>query len=158
FKTEVRDAPPVWLQRGDPRCQPGLRVGSETPEAAHSCRRIEIFYLENGRWQPYGLDVNVYREGDKNQDFAVLWLKYAHHDQRAREIGNSSALNEVTQRIGSSPLPPLMAWGIEAGRGGADPFTTQLTYRRRDDGPTLLFQTPVTPGNSGGPIIFEGKV
>ncbi len=35
---------------------------------------------------------------------------------------------------------------------------TQLTYRARNDGPTLLFQTTVKPGNSGGPIMFQGKV
>src|SRR5262249_5371127 len=101
---------------------------------------------------------HVYREGDKNQDFAVLWLKFVHDDQRALEIGNTSSLNESAQRAGSMPLPPLMAWGIKAGRREDNPFTTQLTYRRRDDGPTLLFQTAVTPGNSGGPIMFEGKV
>src|SRR3977135_1454591 len=47
---------------------------------------------------------------------------------------------------------------IKAGRRKEDPFTTQLTYRRRDEGPTLLFQTAVEFGNSGGPLVFEGKV
>jgi hypothetical protein len=107
---------------------------------------------------PYDTDVNVFREGDKNQDFAVLWLKYAHDDQRALEIGNTSSLNEAAQRAGSMSLPPVMAWGIKAGRRKEDPFTTQLTYRRRDEGPTLLFQTAVEFGNSGGPLVFEGKV
>jgi hypothetical protein len=109
-------------------------------------------------WVPYDTDVNVFREGDKNQDFAVLWLKYAHDDQRALEIGNTSSLNEAAQRAGSMSLPPVMAWGIKAGRRKEDPFTTQLTYRRRDEGPTLLFQTAVEFGNSGGPLVFEGKV
>jgi Trypsin-like peptidase domain len=158
FKTEVRDAPPVWVNRDDQMCTPELRVKDETPESSQPCRRIDIYYLDRGQWVKYDADVHVHREGNKNQDFAVLWLKFAHDDQRALEIGNASSLNEAAERAGNNPLQPLMAWGIEAKRPKDDPFTTQLTYRRRDDGPTLLFQTTVKPGNSGGPIMFDGKV
>jgi hypothetical protein len=155
FKTgEVRGAPPVWVNRGDKRCLAELRID----DSSEPCRRIEIFYREKGRWVPYNTEVHVHWEGDKNRDAAVLRLKFAHDDQRGLKMDSGFSLDEAAQRSEKIPLPPLMAWGIESGRPENDPFMTQLTYRARNDGPTLLFQTTVKPGNSGGPIMFQGKV
>src|SRR5262249_41639403 len=75
FKTEVRDAPPVWVNRDDEMCSPELRVRPGDLESSQPCRRIDVFYLDKGLWKSYGTDVHVYRQGNKDQDFAVLWLK-----------------------------------------------------------------------------------
>src|SRR5262245_47220226 len=57
FKTEVRDAPPVWVNRDDEMCSAELRVRSGTTESSQPCRRIDVFYINKGRWEPYNTDV-----------------------------------------------------------------------------------------------------
>jgi hypothetical protein len=155
---EIANAPPVWVNQDHEMCLEKLRVWGEKPEPSKPCRRIEIFYLDKGQWIPYNTEIYIHWQGDKNRDAAVLRLKFAHNDERGLEIGSGFSSTEASQRAQSIPLPPFMAWGIESRQPEKDPFATYLTYRWRNDGPTLLFQTPVEPGNSGGPIIFEGKV
>jgi hypothetical protein len=157
-KGEVENPPPVWVNRDHDLCLAELRVPSKTPESSEPCRRIEIFYLDNGKWVPYNREPLILLPGDKNRDATVLLLKFAHNDQRRLEIGRGFSLNEAAERERSIPLSSFRAWGIESSKPENDPSATELSYRWRNDGPTLLFQPSVEPGNSGGPIMLEGKV
>jgi hypothetical protein len=157
YTFSARDVP-VWVLRSDPACHDSLRSKDEKL-GQELCKVTKVFFQnDKGRWEAYEPPITVHREGNRNQDFAVLWVKHFHSDLRRLELGNSAALHDAARRpTGLSPIQ-LEAWGVDAEKHTEDAFATSLSYPRRDEGPTFRFQSQVRPGNSGGPIIFKDKV